>query len=143
MGVKLGKLFIADLVNGVPQTQRFIDIFNAFAFQPDTYSFNLTCWCAYRIFESKGIKDILLHLIFYQYTYKTTIGATQSGATINKSEVSNTLNPYSGSRFAEQKYNEALSDIEAIQWYIKCSDFANQYPEAQPVRFKAQYSSLL
>jgi len=108
LGAELGGLFLADLdADGLPQTQRFIDIYNSFAIDDDC---QLRC--------SGGIKEYLLGLIYFDYcrndnTYNSQIG--NKGAVSENSEIAGNLwNDLS------QRYNISIETGKEIQWYCEC-----------------------
>lgn len=133
LGVELGELFIADIVNGVPIDARFIAIFNSFALQDNS--------CG-KIYSSAGIKSILLAVIYYHYVLETQTNVSQSGAMTSESETGSTGNNHTAARKAEIKFNWMLHSVEAVQY--KCSrESKADYPEYKGQKFKPQYSALL
>lgn len=119
LGAELGTLFIADLdVNGVPQTQRFIDIYNSFAIDDDKYCDTI------RI--SKGIKEYLIACIYFDYarnsnTYNSQLG-NKSSSTENSEYAGNLIHDLS------QRYNKGIATAKEIQWYCECYK-PEDYPE--------------
>lgn len=144
LGVELGNLFIADLVNGVPQTARFVTIYNPFQIQQQqgVISIDGYCNCYQPIWISQGIKFILLSVIYFKYIAKTQVKASQGGATKNETSVSMSLNPRDALRFGEQKYNQALDSIYSVQYYCRCYKKPT-YPEFQGIPFVTQYRSYI
>lgn len=135
LGVILGQLFIDD-IQGVDSDSaaiedRFQKLLDKWFEQP------IDC-----IYESTGMKDILASLVFYHYASDTQVRHTQSGVTLNQSEVSNTLSPEGAIRFGEMKWNDAIPSIHAIQWLCGCHD-AETYPEYKGTKFEVKYSPLL
>lgn len=117
LGCDLYDLFIADLVGGVPQTQRFIDIYNSFCY--DDGNTNGTQY------KSKGIKEMLKGFVYYSYVSDSDFANIISG---------NIKNTFSNSERAtgvefglRDRYNTSLLTYEAIQWFI-CDNSAT-YPE--------------
>jgi len=130
LGAVLGELYIVDKSNPT-QDPIFVVIEDAFIMDENS-----------SIRESKGLKDVLLSLIFYHYVFDTQTKHSQSGVTINQSEVSNTNSPENAARFGEQKWNDSLDSIESIQWYVTV--FApDDYPEYNGTQFKPRFSPLL
>ena len=114
LGAELYGLFIADLVSGVPQTQRFIDIYNAFSVDDN-----------YCIRYSEGIKVALLQYVYFYAVRDLAVKKTNTGVVFNNNEVS-TGPFYSGYNIVEA-YNEAIKNAKEIQWYI--CDNNDIYPE--------------
>lgn len=113
LGADLYALFIADLVSGVPQTQRFIDIFNAF--QEDSKP------C---LMISEGIKEMLKAFIYFHYSRETVYQKTPTGAVIPNPEVSTNLG-YNGFNLVTA-YNKGVETFNVIQWFMLDG---NDYPE--------------
>jgi len=107
LGCDLYKLFIADLVNGVPQTQIYIDIYEKFCYDEDG--------CGTQI-KSEGMVKMLEKFIFFEYTRNQKVKNTNTGNIVNMNEVSREANYTETSIF--QNYNEAIESNDAIQWFI-------------------------
>ena len=126
LGAELGKLFIADLdADGIPQTQRFIDIYNSFAIDD---SCELHC--------SIGLKDYLVGLIYYDYvrndnTYNSQIGNKQ--AVSENSEIASNF-----FHDLDQRHNHAIDTGREIQWYVKCYK-SEDYPEYRGQRLQISH----
>ena len=103
LGVELYDLFIADLVNGVPQTQIYIDIFNSFAVDRNS--------C---IIKSDGIKELLRGFIFFELMRKVGAKRTISGNTRNLSDNSANITQLDAGLWLF--FNEAVDNHYAIQW---------------------------
>ena len=117
LGAELYDLFIADLDGStpqVPQTARFISLFDAFNVDESL--------C---IVSSEGIKKMLIQFIYFEYMRDSSFKQTVSGVTNIKSQVA-TVEPYKGWNL-EQAYNEGVCNYNAIQWYI--CDNSTVYPE--------------
>lgn len=136
LGVELGLLFIEDIQGNDADsdeiTARMAAIRDAFMIQADS-------GC---IYESKGMKDILMAIVFYFFVSETQVKHSQSGVITNAAEVSNIAQPENATRFAETKFNGALSSIEAIQWYCGTEETAT-YPEYDGTYIRPRYSNLL
>lgn len=136
LGVELGQLFIDD-VQGVDSDSASIEP----RFQALIDAFIKQDGCG-TIYESKGMKDLLAGLVYSEYIVDTQVKHTQSGATLNQSEVSNTASPYEAANFGEQKWNQSLLSIQAIQWWCGTEDITN-YSEYNGTYFRPKYSPLL
>jgi len=104
LGVDLFDLFQADLVAQVPQTARFISIFNEFFIDDGT--------C---VFHSEGMKKMLLGMIYFQYVRDNDIKQTPSGTYKNTSELANNFPSFNG---VVQRWNQSIENYQTIQWYI-------------------------
>lgn len=126
LGAELGTLFIADLdVNGVPQTQRFIDIYNAFAIDNDC-----------KLIASSGVKSFLIGQIYFDYcrndnTYNSQIG-NKGSVSENSNIAGNLWNDLS------QRYNIAIENGKSIQWYVG-SYKAEDYPEYKGIELQTTH----
>ena len=124
LGAELYDLFIADLTAGpgqVPQTQRFIDLFDPFQTDED-----------HCVICSEGIKKMLIQFIYFEYMRESRYGQTVSGAVQVKSSVADVL-PFKGWNL-ERSYNEGVGNYHAIQWYICDND--DVYPEENTQRIE-------
>lgn len=127
LGVELGQLFIDD-IQGVDSDSsaietRFQIILDAFIKQP------LSC-----IHESKGMRDVLASLVMYEYIMDTVAKHSQSGVVQPQAETSGVYSGAQQSTFAENKFNEAMISIWAIQWWVGVEDHDN-YPEYKGITF--------
>ena len=111
LGADLYEDFINDLVDGVPQSQKYVDIFNAFCKSEGR--------CLY---QSEGMKEMLKGFIYYEYVttqnFQNTIAGTQRNESDNATQVSVT-NLY---RNSEQRFNLGVETYRSIQWLI-CEDY--------------------
>ena len=141
LGADLGQLFCDDLVDGVPQTQRFIDIFDPFIKQYENHHFGLYPYlnedC---LFESKGMKWILKGLIYYDFVSPQNINSTDVGMNTPEMENNRPVLSHDLIRVAEKRWNDAIESIEAVQKFI-CEN-SDVYPEYEGIHFKFRYSSL-
>ena len=103
-GVELYKLFDADLVDGVPVLDRFVVLFNALSFDKDG--------CVY---QSEGIKQMLVEFIYYHFTVESQLYNTSTGTMSTDSELSKPK-PYANNIISA--YNKAVSNSRVIQYYI-------------------------
>lgn len=114
MGADLYALFVADLVANVPQTARFISVFDPFNIDDGD--------C---LMVSEGIKKMLVQFIYYHYVVDMAFTNTQAGNVRNSMELSEQLG-YKGSNTV-QAYNEGVNNYKSIQWFI--CDNSEDYPE--------------
>ncbi len=124
LGCELYDLFVADLDgNGVPQTQIYLDIYNAF------YTDYNNCQI-----KSDGMLEMLKGFIYYEYVRDGNFFNTISGT------VKNTFVNSEMARTAEfglnERYNVALQSFDAIQWFI-CQNEEN-YPTYNGVKLDVQ-----
>jgi hypothetical protein len=132
LGVTLGDLFIASLVNGVPVGARYLAIFN-----------EINILDNYTLHQSKGLKDILVSMIMWNYLTENAATDSQSGVMAMQSESANTSGFENVNRFAEKRWNDALENIDTITWYVYISQTAT-YPEYTPLPpIRPKYSAIL
>ena len=117
-------MFIADLDgNGVPQTQIYLDIYNAF------YTDYNNCQI-----KSDGMLEMLKGFIYYEYVRDGNFFNTISGT------VKNTFANSEMARTAEfglnERYNVALQSFDAIQWFI-CQN-EEDYPTYNGIKLDVQ-----
>lgn len=117
LGCDLYDLFIADLVNDVPQTQRFIDIFDKFCID-DTVGTG-------KQKRSKGIKVMLKGFTYYNIVRDSDFFNTISGNVRN--DMSNSSAVSGVEMGINERYNIAVGSYWAIQWFI--CDNLTDYPE--------------
>jgi len=114
LGCELYGLFIADLVNGVPQTQIYIDIYNKFCIDDD---------CGHQR-VSEGMITMLEKFIFFEYVRDQKVKNTNTGNVVSQAEASRET------MFPESRlytiYNEGIKSYCNIQWYI-CENLTD-YP---------------
>jgi hypothetical protein len=119
LGVELYDLFIADLVNNVPQSARFIKIFNPFNDQTNDV---LTI--------SDGMKEMLKGFVYYLYLRDLVNRATTTGLT--KSLPENADNVSGVWYDLNRRYNESVETYKVIQNYMVVVDPTN-YKEYEGV----------
>lgn len=127
LGAELYGLFIADLDNSipqVPQTTRFIDLYNSFDIDDSN--------C---VRTSEGLKKSIVQYVYFYYTRNINFSPTDSGIMRTVSEVSQIL-PYNGFNLVES-YNQSIKNYKEIQWYI--CDKPTIYPEENTQ--KLEYTS--
>jgi hypothetical protein len=103
LGKELYDLFVDDLDAGIPQEQIYKDIFDPF-----TLKINQV------VYTSKGMKKMLLGLIYFQYVRDNRIKQSMNGAVEQETEVS----VKSDNTFLYSRYNDAVTTYQAIQVYI-------------------------
>lgn len=130
LGVELGNLFIAD-ANPGPATPPYDALEDAIIEQEDGI-----------IYESAGMKQILIYFILYEYVKGEQAKNSQSGGVIANAETSNVLGFENATRYGETRFNEALEWAHTIQWYC-CTFKPTDYPEFDGVKIRAKYSALL
>jgi hypothetical protein len=113
LGAELGQLFIDDLVSQVPQTARFISIYNEFFIDDGD--------C---VFISDGMKKMMLGFVFFDYVRHQDKKNTISGMVQNESELANQIPSFN---VVVNRYNLAAETAKNIQWYI-CENEPT-YPE--------------
>lgn len=104
LGASFYEAFKNDLANKVPQTQKFLKIFNAFRID---YNFEIV--------ESKGMKDMLKGFVFFEYMRNTAYKGTTQGMVINSADTSVNVSPANLFAF----YNDSVASYKSIQMYIK------------------------
>lgn len=124
LGVELYSLFVADLdANNVPQTQIYKDIYEAFSLD-------------YKgcIISSNGMLDVLKGFIYYDYMRDSQFTSVITGKV--KSEFANSEKAGFIEFGLHERYNLAVQNATAIQWYI-CQHKDN-YPTYNGQEFKQQ-----
>lgn len=106
-GLDLYTLFIADLVAGVPQTQRFIDVFDAFYDDTDA----VAGWCCGSS-RSEGIKKMLMRFIYFEFTREQHIQNTSTGPI--KPDRNNAISATGPEIGLITKYNKGVGSYQAI-----------------------------
>jgi len=105
LGINLYNDFIADLdVDNLPQAVKFEKIFNAFKEEMDI-----------RLIISKGMKDMLLGFIYFEYMKDQVTQMTPNGVVKQSNELST---PISAHTTIYTRYNESVKTYRAIQDYI-------------------------
>lgn len=108
-GINLYNEFVADLdIDNVPQDVKFTKVFEPFMEEKDL-----------RILISKGMKDMLLGFIYFEYQKDQITQSTPAGVVQQQGENSKQIHSHTT---IYGKYNEAVKTYRAIQDYI----FLNQ-----------------
>jgi len=141
LGSDLFDEFIADLdVDNMPQAARFIDIFNPFHKDLNTYSgiryFDNNC-----LLISEGMVEMLKGFIYYHYVSAENIKHTITGLTKNINENSGASSYEMIYRTSEIRYNEALSTYNDIQVCI-CDELEN-YSNWNGVKIFSKFNGVL
>jgi len=123
LGKTLYDLFIADLVNGVPQTTIYESIFEPLY---------VDLFCGFQ--ESNGIKEMLLGFIYYHYTLDAQQMQTSTGVTSPKGENSEGVNLNS---ITISRFNENVQSYKTIQSYIQQN--SSDYPTFNGKELKYEY----
>jgi hypothetical protein len=129
LGKDLGNLFIAD-IPAFP-TPRLATLNNPFTEQDNTL-----------IRESRGVKDLLLAVVFYYYHFDQQNQSSQSGVAKRDVEAGIVNSPENAARFAEKKWNDMIETWENIQWYCKTFDPAI-YPDFKGEPTTPRWSAVL
>lgn len=117
LGCELYNLFVADLDASdpqVPQTQIYLDIYNAFC-EDET-----SCG----IVRSFGMVDMMLGFLYWEWLRYDSFKKTGSGTVISDSENSNHARSAAYDLYV--KYNRSVGSYKSIQWKI-CND-STDYP---------------
>lgn len=117
LGVELKDLYLVDI--------------NASPYDSITNPFILQSSCG-KIYDSKGIKSMLLGFIYFDYTRDILTSQTITGAVRAQNE--NSDSPSVFESLSWQRFNEAVITYEAIQWYI-CENLTD-YPTFKGVEQK-------
>ena len=106
LGIELYDLFVADLVNKVPQTAKYLTIYNAFVKEIDDV-----------MVFSLGMKKMLVKWVYFQYVRTQPQTNTIEGNT----EAQGTVNKPSAMSYTSLvlEYNKMISTFKAIQTYIE------------------------
>jgi hypothetical protein len=124
LGCELYDLYIADLNGtGDPQTQRFIDIYNAFCLDEDK--------CQRQV-RSIGIFEMNKRFIYFEWERQNKTKNSQTGPVVNQNEVSREADFSEAGLY--RIYNEAVKTYQAIEWFI--CDNLTVYPEYNGINKK-------
>lgn len=116
LGVELFKLFKASITNAFtpPPAGIYLDIFNPI--QADDGS---------EVRISRGIKDMLLGFIWFEFVRNQKYEHTKAGVVKNKVENSTEASWPESDIYG--RYNESIASYETIQWYIVKNKTATVY----------------
>jgi hypothetical protein len=121
-GVELEVLFQADLIAGVPQTARFIAVFDSFDHQDTNGGF---------IYSSEGVKEMLKGLAYFYYLRDLNNKVATTGTIKTKS--ANSENISANWLSVQSRYNEAVDTYKAIQYYMVHVN-SSDYPEYEGIQ---------
>ncbi len=145
LGPTLGNLFIADLAN-TTQAPRFAVIEDAFSIQDNDVLVPVVMSPTEqnygKIYESEGMKEMLLSMIYFEYVSDRQVRQGQAGTAKSNVDTANVVGFQAAQRSAEKKWNDAIETSESIQWYCSIYKPAD-YPEFMGIAFEPEYSSLL
>lgn len=118
LGKTLADLFIADLLNHVPQTAIYQKLY-----EPLWEKIN---GCRLR---TDGMKNMMLGLIYFEFMRKDPINSTITGPQRNSNENSDSMD---GNIGIINRYNKAVEDYKTIQEY--CCANKTIYPDFEGAR---------
>lgn len=127
LGVDLFKLFKADITDGVPVTQKYIDIFDPFLEVVDD--------CPLR---SEGMIEMLKGFLYFEIVRDLKYKNTVTGVAANSNETTREVTFDEGNIYG--RYNDAIANYQAIQRYIIDRD--DDYPEFKGICKKLSHWSL-
>lgn len=123
LGVELCTLFLADTPGNVPTSDKYKKIFNPFYEQ-----------ISFTYMNSKGIKDMLIGFIYFQYLKDLITETTPVGVVKPQEQNSKVITAHTPIYL---KYNESIKTYNAIQEYILFN--MNDYPEFKGISKKYAY----
>jgi hypothetical protein len=145
LGLELGDLFIATVVNNAPVGARYLAVFNPLALQLTGLSIGVQLngenYSSSRIFESRGMKEILKGIIYCLYVQGTQSHHSQSGVAKAMADVSVIMTGENAARMGEIRHNGIIADWEAVQYYI--SQNGATYPEYEGLQLQPKYSAII
>jgi hypothetical protein len=113
-GIELYELFDADLVNGVPQSQIYLEVFNPFVKLINDVQY-----------QSIGIKQMLVKWVYFFYVRTQSQNNAIGGNTQSENSISSMSKM--AYIFAVDDYNTMIRTYKAIQTYIE-SKKETDYP---------------
>lgn len=125
LGADLFNLFVADLVNGVPQTTKYLKIYNPFEYD------DALCW----ITISEGMVNMIKGFIYFQYLKDQTNQVAVSGNVRPLGE--NSENVSTLNTMIYTRYNESVKTYKAIQRYI--CDNSSDYLDYNGIGLRLSY----
>jgi len=125
LGCELTELFIADLVDGIPQSAIYISLYNEICVDLSR-SISSHCNCNAERIISRGMKSMLMGFIFFEYMRDQPNAKGLTG--VNKQKAENaTMVPF-GTWGISEYYNESIEDYKNIHYYIyENKEFYHQY----------------
>jgi hypothetical protein len=76
--------------------------------------------------KSSGLKSYLIAAIYFEYI-KNALQTSQAGVVNTLAETATNSTPAKTLRFAENKFNDCLDTVYAIQWY--CINNNDKFPD--------------
>lgn len=131
LGSVLGATMIEDCQTegGVPIQPLNLNLFNPININDPNSNF---------LWQSEGLKNVLLNLIWYEFVCDTQVRQALAGFVNLAVETGNKLTYDNVYRVAEAKWNEALEWIYAIQWYCLWFDPSDYLNTATQYWFQGQ-----
>lgn len=123
LGVELGNLFFADVSGALPVTPKYLKIYQPFYEQ-----------ISFTYMGSKGMKDMLMGFIYFEYIKDMATNVTPVGSVKPKEQNSSVVSAHNPIYLV---YNESISTYNAIQEYIYFN--MNDYPEFRGLNKKYAY----
>ena len=124
LGADLYALFIADLTPTspqVPQTQRFLDVFNPF----DKDECN-------SLIVSQGMKQMLIQFIYF-HVLRDNLNFKSTTGTVRMKNENSSESMYNGYNLVES-YNQGVCNAWSIQWFV--NDNSADYSEENMQHFE-------
>jgi hypothetical protein len=139
LGVELGDLLIADLTGGVPTSPELLVIFNELAFNPTCNELAFLTDNSTgneQLFESKGLKNILLGFIYWVIVTEARLQPSQTNGAVQVKVETGT----SARNISEiyNRYNDSVKWVKCIQQYIY--DHFEDYPTFKGQKILINYS---
>lgn len=126
LGATLGQAFIDDLdVNGVPVNPLFTALYEAFVLDNES-----------EIVKSIGIKVMVRNYLFVKYARENQVLVAMTGNQESKQENSDSVKSIT---WLVNKYNDAISTAQTIQWYIGENSAAYPDYNGQEMEFMSIY----
>ena len=120
LGIDEAINFTTDLVSGVPVNANYLNIYNPFE------EVVTDCLYGYRIVNqsdkisrSKGLKETLKGLIYYDIISRDNYKHSLTGVIVNNNDNSNVLTASETVRFAESKRNNVIESYNLISGKVK------------------------
>jgi hypothetical protein len=123
LGVELCNLLLEDVSGQVPTTEKYLKIYEPFYEQ-----------ISFTYMNSKGMKDMLMGFIYFQYTKDLITQITPVGVVKPQEQNSKVITAHTPIYL---KYNESIKTYNAIQEYILFN--MSDYPEFKGLSKKYAY----
>lgn len=123
LGVELANLFIGDLNNGVPTSQRFLDIFESWFKELND-----------EVYQSVGMKQMLVWWVFFFYVREQWQDNSIQGNVENEGSIN---------RDSRMSYVTLIKNYNvAIKTYKSIQEFITQNPDTYP-EYKGMYKEYI